>query len=46
MSRPVEITVCDVGIFLETYHVKDIVPVGDLPGIDVSGIFLSVIPQK
>jgi hypothetical protein len=42
----VKIAPCDVGIFFKTDDVKDIVAVGNLPGVDILGILVSVIPEK
>ena len=46
MPDPVKIASRNVGIFLQADDVKDIVPVGNLPSVDILGIFVSIIPEK
>jgi hypothetical protein len=44
MSHSVKVTPCNIGISLQTDYIEDIIPVCDLPGIDVSSILLSIVP--
>ena len=41
-----KITACNIGVFLKTDDIKDIVPIRDFPGIDIPGILVSVVPEK
>jgi hypothetical protein len=43
---PVKIAPCDVGVFFKADDVKDIVPVGNLPGVDILAIPVPVVPEK
>ncbi len=42
MPHLMEVTVCNIGVFFEAYYIKDIVPVGYLPGIYISGVSFPV----
>ena len=46
MPRLVEVAVCDVRVLLEAYHVEHVVPVRYLPGVDVLGVLLPVVPEE
>ena len=46
MPDSVKIAPRDVRIFFQTDDVKDIVPVGNLPSVDILAISVSVIPKK
>ena len=46
MSGLVEVAVCDIRIFFEAYYIEDVVSVGDLPCVDVAGIFFPVVLEK
>jgi len=45
MPYLVEITSRYIGIFFKTDHIEDIIPVGNLPGVDISSILLAMIPK-
>jgi len=46
MPCPVEITVCDIGIFFQADNVEYVIPVCDFPRINVFGVFVAVLPEK
>ena len=46
MPDLVEIAPGNVRILLQTDDVKNIVPIGNLPRINVPGIFVPVVPEK
>jgi hypothetical protein len=45
MPRRMKIAVGDIGIFFEADYIKDIVPVGYLPGVYIFGEALPVVPE-